>query len=223
MVENAPQLWVFGYGSLMWRPDFPFEEVKLARLDGWHRRFCIVSRYYRGTDKRPGLVLGLDQGGTCIGRAFLIAPENAARVLGYLREREQISGVYRETQTRVTLLDEPHRAVRAVVFIAERAHPSFVRPLPLRSEAAIVGRAAGGTGTNLDYLISTLEDLRELGIREAQLERLFVAIGPVHGRKGRGRVPASAASYPMGMWPWRPVRKLADVKRFMHRRRLGVR
>jgi len=223
MVENAPRLWVFGYGSLMWRPGFPFDEVRLARLDGYHRRFCIISRYYRGTDKRPGLVLGLDRGGTCIGRAFLIAPENAARVLAYLRAREQISGVYRETIADVTLLDPPHGAVRAVVFIAERAHPSFVRPLPLASEAAIVGRAAGGTGTNLDYLISTLEHLRAFGIREAHLERLLATIGVVRGRGGRGRVPAPAASYPMRMWPSRPVRKLADVKRFMHRRRSNLR
>ena len=223
MGEPAAELWIFGYGSLMWRPDFPFQEAHLARLDGWHRRFCIVSRYYRGTDKRPGLVLGLDRGGSCQGRAFCVAAEHGLRVVTYLRMREQISGVYQEAHLNVLLLDGSHRTVKAVTFVAEPAHPSFIRPLPLGAEAAIVAGANGSTGTNLEYLIATLEHLRAFGIRERGLERLLSVIGPVRGRGGRGKVRSPVGGYAMSVWPRRPVRKLADVKRFMHRRRMGLR
>ena len=91
-------LWVFAYGSLMWRPDFQFVEARRARLSGWHRRFCIVSRYYRGSAENPGLLLGLDRGGVCEGVAFKIAADRTREVLRYLRVREQISGVYREAR-----------------------------------------------------------------------------------------------------------------------------
>lgn len=215
------ELWVFGYGSLMWRPDFPFVASTPARLDGWHRRFCIVSRYYRGSDVRPGLVLGLDRGGVCHGRAYRIAPEEADGVLAYLRAREQISGVYREAHVEVLLQDGTHLRQGAVTFIAERAHPSFTPPLTLRAQAAIIAGARGSTGSNVAYFLETLKALRDLSIREDELERLLVEIGPVAARRAAAK--ARTEGYPMSVWPRRPVRKLADVKRFIHRRRTGMR
>lgn len=220
MPNRSPDLWVFAYGSLMWRPDFPFAECVPARLDGWHRRFCIVSRLYRGTDRLPGLVLGLDRGGACDGRVFRVTPEDAPAVLAYLRAREQISGVYRETQVPVALQDGSHGRCGAVTFIAERAHPSFVPPLSLAVQAAIIRGATGSSGSNLDYLVATLEVLRALSIREEELERLLVMIGPIQARNGGRR--ARPGGYPIAVWPRRPVLKLADVKRFVHRRRLGA-
>ena len=89
-------LWVFGYGSLMWRPDFAFAERHRARLDGYHRCFCITSTHHRGSHARPGLVLGLDRGGTCEGVVYRVAAGQAAHVRAYLRRRELINGVYRE-------------------------------------------------------------------------------------------------------------------------------
>lgn len=223
MSDAAPGLWVFGYGSLMWRPDFPYCEAHPARLSGWHRRFCIVSRHYRGTDERPGLVLGLDRGGVCEGRVFRVAIEDAAAVLAYLRRREQISGVYREARVPVTLLTPERDKHMAVTFLAERAHPSFIRGLSLRQQAVIVGAARGKTGSNLDYLVSTLKELRAFGIREAELERLLVMLGPVRARHGGGvRHAGSSGPKRLKNWPRRPVLRLASVKRFIHRGRLGA-
>lgn len=223
MTHPVGELWVFAYGSLMWRPDFPFVEARPARLAGYHRSFCIISRHYRGTDEHPGLVLGLDWGGVCHGRAFRIAPDEAAPVLAYLRHREQISGVYREAHLPVTLLGETIETRMALVFLAERAHPSFVRGLSLHQTARIVASAAGKTGSNLEYLVATLRMLRAFGIHEARLERLLVTVGAVRsravppvcggGRGARGQRPAG--------WPKKPVLRLSSVKRFTHRAHLG--
>lgn len=222
MAERAPELWVFAYGSLMWRPDFAFAEVQPARLDGWHRSFCIISRHYRGTDARPGLVLGLDRGGGCHGRAFRVGESDADAVLRYLRLREQISGVYREAHVSVHLLSEPHRQVTALAFLAERAHPSFVRGLSLRQQASILAAAAGKTGTNLQYLVSTLHELRALGIREPELERLLVTVGPIRGRAQASTAFATLSKKTAKGWPRKPVLRLTDVKRFAFRAHLST-
>lgn len=221
MGHAASELWVFAYGSLMWRPDFPFVEARPARLAGYHRSFCIVSRHYRGTDEHPGLVLGLDRGGVCIGRAFRVAPEQARSVLAYLRHREQISGVYREAHLPVTLLGESIETRTALVFLAERSHPSFMRGLTLRQTAQIVGAAAGKTGTNLEYLVATLQMLRALGIREPELERLLVTVGAVRARASRGNLRGFSSVKQLKGWPRRPLLRLACVKRFNHRAHIG--
>lgn len=221
MSAHASDLWVFGYGSLMWRPDFPYLEAHAARLTGWHRSFCIVSRHYRGTDERPGLVLGLQRGGVCDGRVFKIDAGDAHAVLGYLRRREQISGVYREAHVPVALRDGSGARHVAVTFLAEPAHPSFIPYLHLRRQAHIVSSARGKTGSNLDYLIATLEQLRGFGIREAELERILVTLGPVRARAGRGLPRSAHTARVMPDWPRRPVLRLAQVKRFTHRAHLG--
>src|ERR1700754_4385250 len=94
-------LWVFGYGSLIWNPGFEFLERKLARLIGEHRSLCIYSMVHRGTPEKPGLVLGLDRGGACQGVAFRVAPEKRQATVRYLREREQATNVYREVMRSV--------------------------------------------------------------------------------------------------------------------------
>jgi cation transport protein ChaC len=171
-------LWVFGYGSLMWQPGFRYVDARRARLEGYHRSFCIYSLHYRGTQQRPGLVLGLARGGTCEGVAFRVADEDAAQVRAYLHARELIYGVYREASLPANLLGErePQR-VDVLTYIAETGHPSFAGALSMARRAAIIRAARGKAGSNLGYFVATLRKLRELGIRQADLERLAVQAG----------------------------------------------
>ena len=185
MPVDPAETWIFGYGSLMWNPGFDFAEARRARLTGYHRAFCIYSIHYRGTQRRPGLVLGLDRGGVCDGIAFRVAPEQRRQVLAYLRRRELIYGVYREALVPVDIShapDQPLRTAWAVTYIAERAHPAYAGCLPLSREASLIRRSAGQGGTNLDYFLSTLQHLKELGISEPRLDRLVTLTGALAAR-----------------------------------------
>src|SRR6201989_3424360 len=113
-------LWVFGYGSLMWRPDFEFVERVPARLIGEHRALCVYSFVHRGTPEKPGLVLGLDRGGACRGVAFRVAERNRADTIAYLRAREQVTSVYREVVRSVWLENEARQRVRAMGYVVVR-------------------------------------------------------------------------------------------------------
>ena len=177
MFENAHDLWVFGYGSLMWRPGFRHVEAVRGRLVGFSRTFCVTSVHHRGTAARPGLVLGLDRGGVCDGVAYRVAAADAQDVLCYLRAREQVNGVYREAVLPVDLTAAGGRSVSAVTYLVERAHPSYTGHLPLPKQARLIRGARGLSGVNLDYAINTLRHMGELGIRERELERLMVLIG----------------------------------------------
>lgn len=193
-VEPA-EIWVFGYGSLMWNPGFAFAEARPARLTGYHRAFCIYSIHYRGTQRQPGLVLGLDRGGVCDGMAFRVVPERCEETLAYLRRRELVYGVYREAVVPVDIAHargEPLHTVWAVTYIAERAHPAYAGCLPLSREAHLIRRSAGRGGTNLDYFLSTLRHLRDLGINEPRLDRLLTVMGALAGRVETA--PGSGAS-----------------------------
>ena len=97
-VLSEDPVWIFGYGSLMWRPGFAFVERVVTRVHGYHRQFCVWSHRYRGSPRSPGLVLGLDRGGSCRGIAYRIAPDQAAEVLAYLDEREMVTGVYQPSR-----------------------------------------------------------------------------------------------------------------------------
>jgi glutathione-specific gamma-glutamylcyclotransferase len=173
--DGAEDLWVFGYGSLMWRPGFATIERQRATLTGWHRAFCISSTHHRGTMLRPGLVLGLDRGGVCEGVAYRVAGAVSREVLGYLRARELVNGVYREIRTPVRLADG--RVVRALAYIVERAHPSYAGAAPLAIQARMIRGARGLSGDNLDYLVNTVGHLRAAGIRERRLDRLMGVAG----------------------------------------------
>src|SRR5436189_2503818 len=115
-------LWVFGYGSLMWRPGFEYIEQVPARLIGEHRALCVYSFVHRGTPEKPGLVLGLDRGGACRGVAYRVAAPLRDKTVAYLREREQATSVYLETYRQVEIIAEPQRRVRALVFCVDRGH-----------------------------------------------------------------------------------------------------
>jgi glutathione-specific gamma-glutamylcyclotransferase len=211
-VGGGQDLWVFGYGSLMWRPDFPYVERARARLGGYHRAFCIASTHHRGSAARPGLVLGLDRGGACVGVAYRVAAGEAATVLHYLRQRELISGVYREAHLPIGLDDGTHRAVPALAYVVERCHPSYTGALPLATQVHYIRGARGVSGDNLDYLLSTVRHLIEIGIREPELERLAALSAPHAGRLMRGGT-ISPSSAPIR----RAVRHLPLAARRMRR------
>lgn len=171
-------LWIFGYGSLMWRPDFAFEECVPARIEGWKRGFFIYSTHHRGTHAHPGLVLALDRGGACAGLAYKVAPDRARSTLAYLRAREQINGVYREQVVAARLEDGSSRRVEAIAYVAERRHPSYAGRLPLPKQARLIRGAAGISGPNLHYLINTVRHLDAMGMREPELARLVAMACP---------------------------------------------
>jgi cation transport protein ChaC len=191
MTASDHDLWVFGYGSLMWRPGFAYKDMQPALLTGYRRCFCVYTVHHRGTPERPGLVLGLDRGGTCHGIAYRVAAKNVASTIVYLRAREQVKGVYREIRTLVRLGKPPYQEVLALTYVAERAHPNFAGKLPLRLQATLIKAGTGLSGVNLDYLISTLQHLRDLSIRERELERIMTVIGP---HTARCRMPPGSAS-----------------------------
>jgi cation transport protein ChaC len=168
--------WVFGYGSLMWRPGFAHRERVPALLAGAHRSLCIYSWVHRGTRERPGLVLGLDHGGSCRGVAYRIDGGMREDVMAYLRQRELVTAVYRETWRAVRLLDAGNRTVRALAYVADQSHAQYAGRLPREALLDHVRDAKGRSGDNAAYVINTASHLRELGIRDATLEWLAGAL-----------------------------------------------
>jgi cation transport protein ChaC len=220
--SDPAALWVFGYGSLMWRPGFNAERAAHARLVGWRRCFCIYSTHHRGNAQRPGLVLGLDRGGACEGIAYRVPQSRAAATLAYLRAREQINGVYREAHLPVSLEDGNGEHVLALAFVVERSHPSYAGRLPLCEQVGLIRAASGRSGSNVDYLINTLRHLEGLGVREPELQRLLTMIGPHFARREapkptRERVHtliAACRNAPVTA----PLMRPADRRRFNHRK-----
>jgi cation transport protein ChaC len=162
------EFWVFGYGSLMWNPGFEFEEQQPAHLFGFRRALCVRSWVHRGTEQKPGLVLGLDRGGSCRGVAFRVAHTNREAVVDYLRERELVTHVYKERTLPATLRDG--RRVTTLAYICDRAHHQFAGSLSVDEAASTVSSAIGKSGHNMDYVRNTLSHLREMGIRDHWLE-----------------------------------------------------
>lgn len=169
--------WVFGYGSLMWRPGFRFAERRPALLRGLHRQLCIYSHVHRGTPDRPGLVMGLDRGGACRGIAYRVAAEDWPSTLAYLRGREQVTNVYVETRRPVRLLGGGE--VEALVYVVDRNHPQYAGRLSLEDQLTFVRQGCGASGACADYVASTVEHLRELGIADPLLEALAARLAPV--------------------------------------------
>lgn len=168
--------WVFGYGSLVWRPGFAFVERRQATIHGYHRALCVLSHVHRGTPERPGLVLGLDRGGSCHGVAFRVAEELRDATLAYLREREQVTGVYRELLRPVRLDDG--RFVEAVTYAVDRQHGQYSGALTPDEVIELVRQGVGRSGANPEYILNTYEHLLMVGIRDRALERIVNGITP---------------------------------------------
>lgn len=173
-------MWVFGYGSLIWNPEFPVAERRIARAHGWRRSFCMRSIHYRGTEQDPGLVLALDraEAAHCDGVAFAVAPGAEEETLASLRERELISSAYLET----TLpLATAGGEVQALAYVINPDHVQYCGGLELEDQARIIARAAGGRGPNRDYLWSTAAHLADLGIADPDLEWLAARVRALTG------------------------------------------
>jgi cation transport protein ChaC len=165
-------LWVFGYGSLMWRPGFEFIEQVPARLIGEHRTLCVYSFDHRGTPEKPGLVLGLDRGGACRGIAFRIAAKLRGRTVEYLRGREQTTNVYREVMRSVWLENEARQRVSALAYVVDRGHVQYAGRLSLAEQLRFVQQGRGRSGNNRDYVLSTVASIEKQGFRDPQLHQL---------------------------------------------------
>ncbi|MET0294382.1 MAG: gamma-glutamylcyclotransferase [Phenylobacterium sp.] len=181
--------WVFGYGSLMWRPGFPWQEREPATLHGRRRAFCIYSVHHRGTYQRPGLVLGLAPGGSARGIAYRVAEADWPEVYEYLREREQPTETYVEAWRHVRMADG--RRLACLTFLSDPKHPQWAGALSLERQAELIAGAVGLSGRNVDYLSDLVGHLREEGIRDVSMERLLgmvqareVALG-AHTPRGR--------------------------------------
>ncbi|MBB6249560.1 gamma-glutamylcyclotransferase [Nitrospirillum iridis] len=169
-VAADADVWVFGYGSLMWNPGFPYVERRRATVRGWHRGFSVYSFRHRGTRACPGAVLGLDRGGTCRGIAYRVAAAEAPGVLDYLWEREMQNAVYEPRLLTAALEHGPR--VPTVAFTVVRGHEQYCGRLPPDDLAGLIRQGVGESGRNVDYLVNTVRHLEELGIRDRNLEGL---------------------------------------------------
>lgn len=171
--EPNGDIWIFGYGSLMWRPDFPHVETRPALVRGYHRAMCVYSVRYRGTSECPGLVLGLDRGGACRGRAFKVAAADAEKVIAYLDEREMPNQVYVPTWLKTEI---PGRTVSAYGFVVRRDHVQYAGKLPTEKAVELILQGHGSGGPCLDYMRNTVRHLDELGISDGQLHRVLAEV-----------------------------------------------
>lgn len=163
-------IWVFGYGSLMWKPGFDFVGREQALLAGRHRALCVWSQVWRGTVERPGLVLGLDRGGACRGLAYRVAADRAEEVLAYLDARERVTEVYLRRTVELRLAGGGR--VSAETYVVDRGHPQYAGRVAPELAARIIRSSHGQGGSNIEYLENTIRHLDDFGLRESPLHEL---------------------------------------------------
>jgi len=163
---------VFAYGSLMWRPEFDHIDIQPAILKGYHRSLCIFSYEYRGNRENPGLVFGLEQGGTCMGRVLKVNAGKADGVLDYLYQREMITGVYLPRWLEVDL-PEQQTSATAYCFVADQQHEQFCGKLELEETIRLILQGHGSGGACLDYVINTYEHMQKIGIEDNYLAKII--------------------------------------------------
>jgi len=173
ITKTDNDFWVFGYGSLMWRPGFSFEDAQPATLRGFERSFCIYSHYYRGTPQRPGLVLGLDphDGAGCRGVAFRVHQDQKDAVVAYLTERELCGYAYKAETHKLQL--DCGSEIDAYTFVADPDHAHYAGDLGIEKSAELIMEAEGNTGLNRDYLINSVRELEAHGYEDKHLHALL--------------------------------------------------
>ncbi|HWF00868.1 MAG TPA: gamma-glutamylcyclotransferase [Caulobacteraceae bacterium] len=166
--------WVFGYGSLMWRPGFAYVERSAAVLHGRRRSFCIFSVHHRGAPQRRGLVLGLERGGAVRGAAFRVRAADWPAVHAYLLEREQPTETYVEASVWIRLTGGAR--IPALTFLSDTSHPQWAGGLGLAAQAQLIAGASGHSGRNVDYLQDLVDHLRAEGVRDDAMQRLLAEV-----------------------------------------------
>lgn len=167
--DATSPVWVFGYGSLIWNPCVSVAARARARLFGYHRELCLWTPLGRGTRDNPGLVFGLERGGSCLGLALALAPEHVRDDLRLMWRREMLSGAY---QPRWVVLRSEAGPLRAIAFVINRAHERYAGDLAEAVKVSAVATASGALGSCYDYVASTLDHLAELGLADPHLERI---------------------------------------------------
>ena len=180
---GAEPVWVFAYGSLMWNPEFDFAEARRGLLHGYHRSFCLYSRDYRGSPERPGLVLGLDRGGSCFGIVYRLPPERLGETFDRIWAREMTGRVYEMRRVRVRT---PQGGVVAQACVVRRDSPDYAGRLSAEEAARVLANAVGGRGTGRDYLINTVRHLEALGVRDGRLHRIEARVAQLGCADGGG-------------------------------------
>ncbi|MGE0256682.1 MAG: gamma-glutamylcyclotransferase [Alphaproteobacteria bacterium] len=169
----GPDVWVFGYGSLMWNPAFHFAERRPGRVHGWHRRYCLWTPLGRGTPENPGLMLGLDRGGACRGVAFRIAPEQVEEETAILWTREMPARSY---APRWLPVHTPSGTVHAIAFTVRREHPRYAGDIDTETMARAIATASGRLGSCAEYLRNTVAHMDEIGARDSAMHRLLARV-----------------------------------------------
>ncbi|MBQ0821728.1 gamma-glutamylcyclotransferase [Microvirga sp. HBU67558] len=171
--QPAPgdDVWLFGYGSLIWNPAFHYAERRPVLIRGWHRQFCLATPIGRGTPERPGLVLGLDRGGSCRGVAFRIPRSEAETELELVWRREMVTGAYVPRWVTLSGPDLPTGAA-GIAFTINRAAPNYVRPVSEADTARVIATAHGALGSCRDYLFDTIHGLEGFEIHDQHLKRI---------------------------------------------------
>lgn len=174
-------MWVFGYGSLLWKPGFNVAERRVASLEGYRRSFSMLSVTHRGTPECTGLVLALDAdvGSVCDGLALRVASGEEDETLAYLRERELVTAAYLERHVTVALDDG--REIEALTYIIDPEHAQYCGDLSLEEQAQRIARAEGRMGPNSEYLYNTAAHLREIGLSDGDLNWLEERVRQIRG------------------------------------------
>ena len=188
-------MWIFGYGSLIWRPDLPFVERRRADLEGWRRRLWQASPDHRGTPESPGRVLTLveEEGAVCRGVAYRLAPDGLDEVLADLDHREKAGY---ERRLLPLVLEDPAETVEALVYRAPPGNAGFLGPAPVAEMAEHIRRSSGPSGPNVEYVLELARALHDLGVVEDEVLEVAAALRATTDRPARARPPADRG-------PWR--------------------
>jgi cation transport protein ChaC len=175
---DAPRdaFWLFAYGSLMWEPNFPFVEQRRTILHGYHRALCVYSWVYRGTEETPGLVFGLEEGGTVEGIAFHIASEQSANVFAQVYEREMVTAVYSPVWASCNCTDGTKDNITALAFVANHSNEQYAGERSESETVELIRQGHGKAGPCTEYVMNTVNHLRELDIHDDALERITLKL-----------------------------------------------